>query len=232
MSWDWAASSPGARWGLGASSVQSSERRSLRGRGNGHDVRLTRALAKALARSGRFLRRMVRGRSPASPAEVVKANTREAFDFFFAQDEYIADCYLQPSRLAFYETVADYCAGVLPRPDDGSVPSVVDIGCGTGHALAALSARLGKGGVEFYGLDFAGSALEKARKLLPESRFVNEDLHGSSLPSGRFDLVLCLETLEHLHRPQNAIRELVRLCKVGGSIVITVPNGEKDSWDV
>lgn len=38
-----------------------------------------------------------------------------------------------------------------------------------------------------------------------------------------FDNVLCTEVLEHVPDPVNALKELVRLTKPGGSIIITVP---------
>jgi len=39
-----------------------------------------------------------------------------------------------------------------------------------------------------------------------------------------FDCVVCLEGLEHLHQPVKLIRELIRVCKPGGRIVISTPN--------
>jgi len=38
-----------------------------------------------------------------------------------------------------------------------------------------------------------------------------------------FDLVICTEVFEHIPEPIEAMRELVRICKIGGRILITAP---------
>lgn len=40
---------------------------------------------------------------------------------------------------------------------------------------------------------------------------------------GEFDNVLCTEVFEHIPEPVNAMKELVRICKPGGKILITAP---------
>ena len=167
-----------------------------------------------------------------SPAEVVKANTKEAFEFFFSQDDFIAQYYFEPSRLALYEIVAEYYTDMLTSSDVVSVVRIADIGCGTGHMLEALSRKLAsKYDIELYGLDFASTAIAKAKALIPTATFAVEDIYENHLPSDFFDLVLSTETLEHLHLPEKALLEILRICKPGGNIIVTVPNGEKDSWD-
>jgi SAM-dependent methyltransferase len=42
--------------------------------------------------------------------------------------------------------------------------------------------------------------------------------------AGEFDTVVCLEGLEHLLDPLFAIRELCRICRKGGHIVVSIPN--------
>jgi SAM-dependent methyltransferase len=42
-------------------------------------------------------------------------------------------------------------------------------------------------------------------------------------PDGAFDAVLCTEVLEHVPHPEAALRELVRLLKPGGELVLTAP---------
>jgi 2-polyprenyl-3-methyl-5-hydroxy-6-metoxy-1,4-benzoquinol methylase len=47
------------------------------------------------------------------------------------------------------------------------------------------------------------------------------------LPEKSFDLVFCIETLEHLINPYMTLYELMRICS--GSVVVTVPNGDSDT---
>jgi 2-polyprenyl-3-methyl-5-hydroxy-6-metoxy-1,4-benzoquinol methylase len=185
------------------------------------------------------VRRIIRGvfriagkHSKSSPADVVKANTKEAFDFFYSQDDFIAQHYLEPDRWAFYELAAEYCASMLMSCNVAGAVRVIDIGCGMGHMLETLRQRLApKYDVELFGLDFSSTGIQKAKMLLPTAKFLMEDIYENSLPSDLFDLVLCTELLEHVRWPERAFRELLRVCKTGGSIVVTVPNGEKDTWD-
>lgn len=43
-------------------------------------------------------------------------------------------------------------------------------------------------------------------------------------PSGAFDFITCVEGLEHLENPFNAIREFHRILKPGGKLIISLPN--------
>lgn len=51
------------------------------------------------------------------------------------------------------------------------------------------------------------------------------DITQIPVPDGSFDLVLCTEVFEHIPRPDVALRELARLLKPGGLLVITAPLG-------
>jgi len=179
----------------------------------------------------RILLRPLRRVLAPTPLEVVQANDREAFEYFYAQEDYIARHYLEPARLALYEFVAEYCAGVPEAAETGDVVRIVDMGCGMGHLLEALRRRFApRYRLELLGLDFAATAIDKSRALLPGATFLVEDIYHNSLPSESFDLVVSVETLEHLRFPEKALAELRRICKPRGSIVLTVPNGEKDTW--
>lgn len=47
--------------------------------------------------------------------------------------------------------------------------------------------------------------------------------YNAHIPDGHFDALLCTEVLEHVVEPFAAIRELKRIVKVGGYILITTP---------
>jgi 2-polyprenyl-3-methyl-5-hydroxy-6-metoxy-1,4-benzoquinol methylase len=46
------------------------------------------------------------------------------------------------------------------------------------------------------------------------------------LPSQTFDLVVSIETIEHLENPRAVMREWRRLLKPGGRLIFTMPNNE------
>lgn len=180
-------------------------------------------------------RKILRGWKP-SPDEMVKANTRDAFNSFFREDRFLKKHYLTAERLDFYENIADRCAAIFSvYSATGSLVRICDVGCGMGHTLEALNRKItqktGSGKVELRGMDFSDSAIEKAKKIVPQAVLSVEDIYSNNLPLNYFDLVLCMETLEHLHDPETALLQLMRICKSGGKIIITVPNGEVDRWD-
>ncbi len=183
-------------------------------------------------RAARALIHLATRDSRLSPAQVVKANTQEAFEFFWSQNDFIAEQYLDAGRLAFYEIVAEHCAHMLTNSGLGGRVRAADIGCGAGHMLHALTRRLGpEYETELFGLDFATAAIAKAHTLLPTATLVVGDIYSNILPSDFFDLVLSIEVLEHLRWPEDAIQQLFRVCKPGGNIIITVPNAATDNWD-
>jgi SAM-dependent methyltransferase len=47
--------------------------------------------------------------------------------------------------------------------------------------------------------------------------------HNAHIPDGHFDALLCTEVLEHVVEPFAAVRELKRIVKVGGYVLITTP---------
>ena len=51
------------------------------------------------------------------------------------------------------------------------------------------------------------------------------DITAIPVEDGRFDVVICTEVMEHLPDPVVALKELVRVLKPGGSLIVTVPLG-------
>ncbi len=51
------------------------------------------------------------------------------------------------------------------------------------------------------------------------------DVTNIPAPDGTFDVILCTEVLEHVPEPIEALREMARLAKVGGRLILTAPLG-------
>lgn len=95
---------------------------------------------------------------------------------------------------------------------------ILDAGCGSGRNMVDL-ADFGN----VTGLELAEASVAKAR-----SRRVGEIVQGSLLEplpfaDGRFDLAVSFDVIEHLDDDRHALRELRRVVRPGGLLLLTVP---------
>jgi 2-polyprenyl-3-methyl-5-hydroxy-6-metoxy-1,4-benzoquinol methylase len=179
-------------------------------------------VADLFRRSLAWPRNQIRERRERSVKNIARKNTIEAFEEIYGDDNLYAE-YLGPERLAFYEEVAEACAVFEPR-------RVIDVGCGTGHLLAALL-RLRPEIEDAVGVDLAAAAIRRLQDLLPNARGYVASVQDLDLGGERFDLVIATEVLEHLHRPREALESLKALCIEGGRLIVTVPDGARDDWE-
>ena len=67
--------------------------------------------------------------------------------------------------------------------------------------------------------------VERKGNLQKEIDFFQSDLNlDFALRSGQFDYCVCLETIEHLENPWHFVRELARILKPGGRLILSTPN--------
>src|SRR5688572_26501638 len=110
---------------------------------------------------------------------------------------------------------------------------IVEVGCGDGYYLYILSNL--KMGLHLTGVDFDRRALESARQNLKGKsvRLVYGDLMtGLPFANSSFDKVIMSEVLEHLPSDIKGLREIRRILKKGGKLILTVPNANYPLlWD-
>lgn len=113
------------------------------------------------------------------------------------------------AHVAIHDTVESLLRGVEPG-------LLLDVPAGEG----ALAMRLRKLGHDVSCCDLYP---EIFRLEGVEIRSGNMDSH---LPydDGSFDYVVCVEGLEHIENPSNAISEFARIAKPGGTLIVSVPN--------
>ncbi len=77
--------------------------------------------------------------------------------------------------------------------------------------------------VELVNAEVSPRLIEKARARFPRETFVQTDLASLPFADGEFDFILSLETLEHAPDPLRFLRELARVLKPGGTLVLSCP---------
>ena len=128
---------------------------------------------------------------------------------------------LNPLRLAWIE---EYSAGLFGK-------RILDVGCGGG----ILSESMARQGAHVLGLDMGKEPLQVARLHALESgvevtyRQGTVEALAEELP-GRFDVVTCMEMLEHVPDPASVVRACARLAKPGGQLFFSTINRNAKSW--
>lgn len=96
---------------------------------------------------------------------------------------------------------------------------VLDAGCGTGNLLCAVGP-----GARRSGVDASEAMLRRAARRCPEARLERADLAGSlPFPDGSFDVVLSSNVLYAVPEPEDTLRELFRVVRPGGRLVLATP---------
>lgn len=105
--------------------------------------------------------------------------------------------------------------------------TVLDVGCGTGFFLEHLASELN---LSCYGLEpergffrLASSRLPGRISNLQLDKFVQLSKSKQSLFPRRYDLITCLDTLEHIRDDQKAILQMARLVKPSGYLILYCP---------
>lgn len=121
---------------------------------------------------------------------------------------------LVPARL-------DYFDGFV---EDWSDKSVIDVGCGGGFMSEALAQRA----AEVVGIDQSESAIEAARAHALSSalavRYQVSQAEQLDFESESFDVVVCVDVLEHVDDLDRAIGEMGRILKPGGLFLFDTIN--------
>jgi 2-polyprenyl-6-hydroxyphenyl methylase/3-demethylubiquinone-9 3-methyltransferase len=129
---------------------------------------------------------------------------------------------LNPLRLRYIEQAA--------RLQDARI---LDVGCGGG----ILSEALARSGARVLGIDLAQAVLDVAElhalesRLAVEYRAVAAEELAAAQPES-FDLVTCMEMLEHVPDPAATLKALAALVKPGGNVIVSTLNRKPQAFAV
>ncbi|MEY4762489.1 MAG: hypothetical protein RLZZ200_2345 [Pseudomonadota bacterium] len=150
----------------------------------------------------------------ADPAEIAKFDAL-AHRFWDEAGEFKPLHRLNPIRAAY---VADRAAPLAGR-------QVLDVGCGGGLLAEALC----RAGAQVTAVDRAPTMIDVARLHAAEAGLsidyrVADALQLLEDPAARFDVVTCMEMLEHVPDPAAMVAALAGLVKPGGSLFVSTIN--------
>ncbi|MBD3402871.1 methyltransferase domain-containing protein [candidate division GN15 bacterium] len=130
--------------------------------------------------------------------------------------------FLDATRTRAYEFARNNPAAAFAHLELAADQTVLDVGCGTGDMLALIARQVGSG--RAVGIEVSQVMVDEARKrhadVAANLEFAPMDARDLSFPDNEFDRVLATQLLVHVPEPERAFREMCRVVKPGGKVVL------------
>lgn len=123
------------------------------------------------------------------------------------------------------EGLASALSGLMHRV---GARTALEVGCGTGHWLAAMQAS----SPHLVGLDLSLEMLRRAQERQGIVHLALGDANKLPFRHGAFDVVYCVHTLHHLDHPEKFVHDAQPLIRPGGALAIVGidPHTDRDHW--
>lgn len=121
-----------------------------------------------------------------------------------------------PVRKLFWKRL--FVAAKVARLKKGM--KVLDLGTGSGNLIRFLNRKLPE--KDIYASDFNKNVLQ-LKKRFPRAMISRQNLLDTSFSDSMFDVVFCLDVLEHIEQLGKASSEISRVMKKEGHLVLSVP---------
>lgn len=161
----------------------------------------------------------------------------EDIGYYETGEEYEAKTGIDPKLSRFHHSrVKD---ALLDWLTPASGHAVLDVGCGAGWFLERIWERYHAAGhaprvvgLEASTMQARFTARRMARRGITNGCVARGNAERMPFADASFDLVTCSETLEQVEDPIRAVREMARVLKPGGQLLLSVPSrlGEA-TWD-
>lgn len=98
---------------------------------------------------------------------------------------------------------------------------LLDVGCAKGSFLRTFGGKW-----KLYGLEINTKTAQIAKKNVPNATIYTKKIESAKLPKGYFDVITLWHVFEHLKNPHLILKKIHSSLKVGGHIIIEIPNSE------
>ncbi len=99
----------------------------------------------------------------------------------------------------------------------------LDIGCASGYMVSKIASFYPD--AKYYGIDVYDKAIEYARKTYPDIKFKIASANKLPFKKNTFELILFYETIEHVEDPEGCLREIKRVLKKNGTLILSMDSG-------
>jgi ubiquinone/menaquinone biosynthesis C-methylase UbiE len=146
-------------------------------------------------------------------------SVRTSYDL--VADEYARRIYDELQHKPLDRQLLDRFVAMVPKTG-----LVCDIGTGPGHVARYLNDR----GLHVCGIDLSAEMVARARQLNPGIEFRRGNMFALDVPDGTFDAITGFYALVNIARPDivRALRELRRVLKPGGFVLLAFHIGDRD----
>lgn len=117
--------------------------------------------------------------------------------------------------------VREYVISKVPKVAE----TILDVGCGNAWVAREFLPK----GKQVFSLDISVTNPSKAKELYPSEKHFSITADSFNLPFGNesFDCIIASEIIEHVAEPSVFMKELFRVVRKGGSLIVTTPYKEK-----
>jgi 2-polyprenyl-3-methyl-5-hydroxy-6-metoxy-1,4-benzoquinol methylase len=116
--------------------------------------------------------------------------------------------------------INNFFSALLDLTESTSSKSILDVGCGEGFTLKKLKTSNPYHKLE--GIEYSNKSINLGKKLFPDIIIRKGNIYDLPYKKNCFDLILCTEVLEHLHKPEKGLKEIIKVSKK--YLLISVPN--------
>lgn len=99
----------------------------------------------------------------------------------------------------------------------------LDVGCASGFMISEVYKAFPH--AKYFGIDIYDRVIEHAQKTYPHINFKVASAEKLPFAENSFDLILFYETIEHVENPKDCLKEVKRILKKDGTLILTMDSG-------